>query len=940
MKSILDFNTKMIKVLNRNYYPYFILFLASQIFLSCNYGRSLTPEEIVMKQIAAEQFDSLSFDVKDLNNKGTVARNVGNYKEALNFHFEALNIAEIAKDTTGMIFALNNIGTDLRRTFSNMEASSYHFLALELSSKDEKHLKSQAVAMNGLGNIFLVLNKPTQAQSYFRQALAIEKQNQSNLGLAINYANLAETYNLVNDLDSALYYYQQSLAQNKVIDSDIGEAICKSSMGLIFFKKGDESTALQLLTEAFSLMEQSKDTFHKLEVQVSLAETLISLGKTSEAELHVEEILNFAKAIESHDYQQRGYDLLAKLKEKQELYQPAFEAKEKAFMYRDSVLAENSEVRILELENRFKSKEASQQIDLLTTEKALTERNRVNQQRIFFLLILILFGFIGFLYYRYHNGLKLSRELENVNEMKSKFFGNVSHEFRTPLTLIKGPLESWLDKDIPSELRKDAKMMLRNSDQLLFLVDQLLSLSKVDSGNFKINSQLANLSLALSGIANFFVYFAKEKSINYTIDIDDSGESWVDLHIIEIIVTNILSNAVKFTERNGYISFIGQRNSDSYIVKVSNSSKHFDEEKLNKLFDRYYSDSPSHYSGTGIGLALVKELCNLYGAELSVDYNTNNEIEFIIVFPSLPKNDNNKNARDLSLEAANAERFHPHTAKVITVSYEKEKEAEGKEDSNLKSLPVLLVVEDNSDLRRYIVDSFKNNYYTIEAKDGEEGIAIAFEQIPDIIISDIMMPKIDGLELCNTLKSDPLTNHIPIILLTALNEERDLLAGLKNKADDYLVKPFGAKLLKHKVENLLEVRSVLSHKYRKEILIKPLDLLIDGKEDSFANTLKEVIENEITNPNFGVDEFCKVAGMSRAQLYRKLKATVDMSVSEFIRVHRVKLASEFLRNKNLNVTDVCYASGFSDASYFSKSFKDVFKVPPAQYRKQLHIDEE
>ena len=212
--------------------------------------------------------------------------------------------------------------------------------------------------------------------------------------------------------------------------------------------------------------------------------------------------------------------------------------------------------------------------------------------------------------------------------------------------------------------------------------------------------------------------------------------------------------------------------------------------------------------------------------------------------------------------------------------------------------------------------------------------------MPDIIISDIMMPKIDGLELCNTLKSDSLTNHIPIVLLTALNEERDLIAGLRNKADDYLVKPFGAKLLKHKVKNLLEIRNVLSQKYRKEILIKPLDLLIDATEDIFANTLKEVIEKEITNPNFGVEEFCRVAGMSRAQLYRKLKATVDMSVSEFIRVHRVKLASEFLKNKNLNVTDVCYASGFSDASYFSKSFKDVFKVPPAQYRKQLHNDDE
>ena len=865
---------------------------------------------------------------------------MGNYKEALNFHFEALNLAETAKDTTGIIYSLNNIGTDLRRTYSNIEASSYHYLALELSSMDEKHLKSQAVAMNGIGNIFLVLNKPIQAQSYFRQALAVEKQNDSNLGMAINYANLAETYNLSNDLDSALYYYEQSLAQNKIINSDIGKAICKRSMGLIYYQKGDEEVALELLEEAFSIMEHSKDTFHKLEVQVSLAETLINLGKTIEAEKHVAEILTLSKNIGSYDYQQRGYDLLAELKQKQGFYQRAFEAKENAFLYRDSVLADNSEVRIIELENRFKGKEASQQIELLTTEKELTEKNKINQQRIFFLLILLLSGFIGFLYYRYHNGLKLSKELENVNEIKSKFFGNVSHEFRTPLTLIKGPLESWLDRDLSPELRNDANMMLRNSERLLFLVDQLLSLSKVDSGNFKVKPRKANLSLAINGISNFFIHFANDKSINYTIDIDESGDSLVDLHIVEIIVTNILSNALKFTEVGGSINFVGRKRKDSYIIKVSNSSKQISSEQLNKLFDRYYSDGPSHYSGTGIGLALVKELCSLYGADISVGYNKNKEVEFTVVLPFFEVVENELDTNDLPLDTADAERFHPHKVNIIPVLHEADKETKQKDDVNLKDLPILLVVEDNSDLRRYIVDNFKDNYHTIEAKDGEEGISIAREEMPDIIISDIMMPKIDGLELCNTLKTDSLTNHIPIILLTALNEERDLIAGLENKADDYLVKPFGAKLLKHKVNNLLEIRRVLSHKYRNEILIKPMDLLIDGKEDSFANTLKEIIENEITNPNFGVDEFCKVAGMSRAQLYRKLKATVDMSVSEFIRVHRVKLASEFLKNKNLNVTDVCYASGFSDASYFSKSFKDVFKVPPVQYRKQLHSEDE
>ena len=278
MKIVLFFNAQMLKL--KNSYIYLILLVAMQILFSCNYKNSYFSEEMLLKHLAAEKFDSLASQVKYLNNQGTNARNDGAYKDALNLHFEALKIAEVAKDTTGQIYALNNIGTDLRRTYSNMEASSYHFLALELSSSKEEYLKSRAVAMNGLGNIFLALKKPQQARSYFRQALAIEEQDQSNLGAAINYANIAESYNMSNDLDSSLFYYEKSLEQNKIINSDIGVAICKRAMGLIFLKKGDKDLAIQLLSEAYSLMKESKDAFHKLEVQTSLAETLITLGKT------------------------------------------------------------------------------------------------------------------------------------------------------------------------------------------------------------------------------------------------------------------------------------------------------------------------------------------------------------------------------------------------------------------------------------------------------------------------------------------------------------------------------------------------------------------------------------------------------------------------------------------------------------------------------------
>lgn len=925
----------MITLYIKKYYLYFIFLLVGNVFVSCNLKQDFMTEEMLENKLQAVKNDSLIEQVKELNNRGTAARNTADYEEALNLHFRALNMAEVAQDTMGQLYALNNIGTDLRRTYSNIEASTYHYQALELSAGNSNYSKNRAMAMNGLGNIFLALNKIEQAQSYFQQALAIEQASNSNLGQAINYANLAEAYHMSNDLDSALFFYEESLKQNRIIDSDIGEAICKRAMGLIYFEKGNRNYALSLLNEAFALMEDSQDAFHKLEVQISLAETLINLNRIIEAESHVLEILSLAKEINTYEYQQRGYQLLAKLREKQQMFRQAYEAKEMGLVYRDSVLAQNSEVRILELENRYKGKEAAQQILLLTTEKALAEKNKTEMQRIFFVLILLLSIFIGFLYYRYNNKLKISKELEKVNEIKSKFFGNISHEFRTPLTLIKGPLEKWLERDIPNDLEKDARVMLRNSERLLFLVDQLLSLSKVDSGNFKINPQHADLSLALRGIANYFLHIANERSINYRIRIDSSGKDWIDLHIVEIIVTNLLSNALKFTEENGKISLIGEKDKDNYRVKVANSGKRLTSEELSKIFNRFYTHGPSHYSSTGIGLSLVKELCTLYDAKLSVEYNNDNEIEFTVVFPPLA-HDESYSIEDMALENLSVDRFQ-----VVREGSVKAPAEIAVEQSNVLPLtekPLLLVVEDNDDLRDYIVESFKDICDTIEAKNGEEGIAMAQEHIPDIVITDIMMPKIDGLQLCNTLKTNPTTNHIPIIILTALNEERDLIAGLENKADDYVTKPFGANILKQKVKNLIEVRNMMSQKYRTEFIIKPLDLLVTGGEDVFAQTLKDVIENEITNPDFGVDEFCNVAAMSRSQLYRKLKATVDMSVSEFIRVHRIKLASELFKNKNLNVTDVCYASGFTDTSYFSKSFKEVFQMPPAEYRKKLHAE--
>jgi YesN/AraC family two-component response regulator len=247
----------------------------------------------------------------------------------------------------------------------------------------------------------------------------------------------------------------------------------------------------------------------------------------------------------------------------------------------------------------------------------------------------------------------------------------------------------------------------------------------------------------------------------------------------------------------------------------------------------------------------------------------------------------------------------------------------------------MLIVEDNNDMRNYIAGIFKDLYHIIEAKNGKEGVKLALNHIPDIIISDVMMPLINGIELCNILKTNSNVNHIPIILLTAVTEEEMMLKGLNEMADDYITKPFVINVLKTKVCNLTRIRKTLAKKYREEIVLQPINELVKWGHNSFSEILKNVLENEITNPKFGVEEFCSIASMSRTQLHRKLKATTDMSATEFIRVHRVKNASELLKNKDLVISDVCYASGFESTSYFSKQFKIVFGCSPTQYRENI-----
>ncbi len=873
------------------------------------------------------KLDSIQKEIVSLDKQGNVFRDKAFFKNALTYHFKALQLAEEIDDTVQVITILNDIGTDLRRTLSNVEASKYHFRALELARENPKNLKSKAIAMNGLGNIFLALDNQDEAEKYFKQSLQIEIELHSDLGQAINYANYGDVMKMKGDLDAALNFYEKSLKKNENINSNIGIAICKNSIGLIFLKQNKVDEALTLLREAEAILKDSPDAFHKITMQFSLCKSLISLNLLKEAEKSLEQIFETLKKVNSLENKQVAYELLTLLNKKQGNFERALETKEIAIAYQDSTLTQNNEVKILEIENRYKNKQAIQQIKYLVKEKSLIEKSTLNQQRIFVLLFLLMSSVIGFTYYMYRNRKKVTQELSKINQMKSRFFGNVSHEFRTPITLIKGPLEKMLEGKLPKHQKKEVEMMYKNANRLLHLVNQILNLSKIGAGKFNIKVKKANLSNEIKGISQSFNYLEHSKAFEYLVNVEDSGDVWFDEEIVEMLLTNLLSNAFKFTPKNGSIILKGIKKEKVYEIILSNSVENITDKDLNLFFSRFYSKSnPAEQEGTGIGLSLVKELCTLYKAKIEVVKTDNHLIAITVKFPidlqHFKFSETNKDFANEKLE----NNFNVNESVI-------DKKTNTKKKSIDKDL--LLIVEDNTDMRQYIASIFEDKYEILEAKDGKEGINLALNYIPNIIISDVMMPKIGGIELCKVLKSDLNTNHIPIILLTATNDETIMFKGLDENADDFIIKPFAIKVLKSKVNNLINTRKTLANKYRGEIVLKPVNELLKWGNNSFSDTLKHVLEHYITNPEFNVEEFCGLANMSRTQLHRKLRATTGMSSTEFIRVHRLKIASELMKNKNLSVSDVCYASGFSNTSYFSKQFKELFKMSPKEYKESI-----
>ncbi len=545
-----------------------------------------------------------------------------------------------------------------------------------------------------------------------------------------------------------------------------------------------------------------------------------------------------------------------------------------------------------------------------------------NTAFLIYTLLTFLAAFLTYTYFKVRWQMQMELKVEHdktdrlkqLNDYKTKLYTNLSHEFRTPLTLISAPVKKQLqNKHLDHETREDLMLVDRNANQLSGLVNQLLELSKLESGFIKLKISHDNIELFLYSVVASFVPLAVQKSLKFTTNIQVSQFAWYDADILEKIINNLLSNAVKYTPKGGKIIFNSEIRSGELMLSVENDISEIKEQELSKIFDRFYQID-SNNEGFGIGLSLIKELVILNKGTINAEYLNDNAIHFLVNLP-------------IEKEIFNTTEIHEPTPQELTHKLSKEENP----SKQLSEKGIILIVEDNSEMLHFLTRLFEQKYKVIKARNGKEGINSAFQHIPDVIISDVMMPKTDGITLCKILKNDEKTSHIPIILLTAKSGEENELIGLKTGADDYILKPFNPEKIQIRVQKLIEIRNNLRMRYQQSVSLKPQDIAITATDEKFLNKLQQILDEQLVDPEFNADYFSKEIGMSRMQLHRKLTALTGLSTTAFIKSQRLKYAIVLIQNSNATIAEVAYSSGFNSPSYFTKSFKDTYGKSPLDY---------
>lgn len=526
--------------------------------------------------------------------------------------------------------------------------------------------------------------------------------------------------------------------------------------------------------------------------------------------------------------------------------------------------------------------------------------------------------------------------IEKLNRQKTDFFTYISHDLKTPLTLILSPLQKLINKnEISNKDKKDIETIYRNANRMHYLIDEILTFSKIEMNQMHITVRKGNIISFLGEISHIFNIVSKEKGIDFILNLEDHGkEVWFSPSKLERIMYNLLSNAFKYSETGGCVTLtahLKEENDNTYaIISVKDTGRGIPKNMLDKIFESYYQvEKKDHREGFGLGLALTRSLIQMHKGSIKVDSEVGVGTEFTVVL-NVSDNAYSKDEKVIeSISPDEVKKYNQRMQDTLELIPDRLINDEKKNDKD-----TIMIVEDNKEMNEYICDIFKDKYNVMRAYNGEEAYKMLSKRIPDIIVSDVMMPKIDGLEFTKMVKQNVSTSHIPILLLTAKTDDKDHTEGYKCGAEAYIAKPFNAQNLELLIENIQNNRRRSIERFKQAEEMNVTQVTNNPRDEKFMKELMDLIMKNITQEDFGVTEITTEMHISRSLLHTKLKALTGCSITQFMRTIRMKEARIHLQN-GMNVSEASYAVGMSDPNYFTKCFKKEFDITPSEFLKQM-----
>ncbi|MDW3192255.1 MAG: tetratricopeptide repeat protein [Cytophagales bacterium] len=887
-----------------------------------------------------------------INDAAIIYLNRGEFDLALDQFKQSFRIMEDVGDEFGQANALNNSGLIYSERGEFAQALD-HFKQSERIMKGIGNKKGVAMSLGSIGRVYAQIAEYDLAIEHFNRSLELKEEIGDRQGVAVSLEGIGHIYKEQGKLMLAMDYHNRSLAIWEEIEYKQGVASTLINIGSVYRDLGEYAEAIDYFTRGLKIAEELEINIQKSVALSRIGRVKLTLGKYNEAVDHSQQSLKLSQKLGD----------LAQIKESAHtLYEAykntgkpieAFGMLELYLSTRDSLESDEKNRELLRVEFQYKYEKEKQELAFQQEQERLIQEQEVSRLQwiiygsIGMILLLVLLAFLVYRNYRIkqqsnqllaQQNQEISnqkRELQELDKLKSRFFANISHELRTPLTLISGPLESLLHSPSKEEINKTLPLAIRNTKKLKELVNDILDLSKVENKGIELRESSVDLPVFLRRIWANYESMADQLSIDYKISIEQLDISWIlmDSKRVEKILNNLLFNAIKYTSSGGKITLTAQRREDTVMIEIADTGQGIAREDLPHIFDRYFQSKQSNapiQGGTGIGLALAHELAYLMGGDITVESELHKGSTFTLIFPLM------------ETEAPVEEVFQ----KVEPDTYTPDSEERVIKGSPKGPKHKVLIVEDNADMRAYLNDQVQRNYLTSLATHGVEALEMLKTDSFDLIITDVMMPEMDGYALVQHLKSDKHFQGIPVIMLTALNMEDNKLDALALGVDDYLTKPFSPLELQARISNLIdryrERKKWMDENYdphrESEMEINEGELeIIDQQQVSqlgmtWLQTVKDIVLKELENPEFQVADLANQFHLSKRQFFRRFKTLTGLTPKQFQVEVALQKARELLeKDVYHNASAVAYSVGMQNVSRFNKAYFERFGKYPKEY---------